>query len=992
MIRSNINLHRFFRGAASLLALVFFANGALSAQTSTGTIRGTVTGTGGGAASGAQITARNPSNGAIRGTSAQDDGSYVLAGLVPATYEVTVRRIGTAPQTRTIVVQIGSTQIQDFSLTEQATQLATQIVTAATGIETRTSEIATNVTQAQIAKLPTPSRNFLDLAALAPGVRVTEDRISGQSRNVTADGASANSVNLFIDGTSFKNDLTNGGIAGQDASRGNPFPRNAIQEYRVISQNYKAEYQKASSAIITATTKSGGNVWSGNALVGYQNTSMVALDTFQIKDKNASPATFKKPDYNRTLSAFSIGGPIIQDKLHVFGSYEGNFQNRANPVAFAPPATGLFPALDTVNLTKYNGNFQSPFKSNLLFGKLSYEATPKSSAELTFSDRIETDVRDFGNFNGISSFQEATNYHDNVAVAQAKYNYFTGPWLNEAKVDFSNFRRNPSPNTPGLAARIYQFPNQTDNIGSNQSFQDFTQRRLGFRDDLTYTGFKLAGEHVIKGGASFDFVKYDVNKQNNSTPTFYYNNIVNGATYAYATPYQLIYGTGNPILKKNNNEIGTYIQDDWSPIQRLTLNLGVRWDFETNMINTGYVTPQNVIDTLTRYNSQLPHPLDFNTYISNGRNRKPFYGAIQPRIGFSYAVDQNSRTTIFGGWGIYYDRSIFDINVDETLKLSFPQYTIAFAPRGVAPGPGQVAWSDSYLTANKATLDALVHTVGNPEAWFIANNEKVPQSKQFNLGVRQLVGDFAVSVAYAGVRGTDGLTLNFANFGLNPNGTCCTSFNLNAHGFNNFIYSTNDFKTWYDALQVTVDRPYSRPDLSRFGWGAGLAFTYAARQIQGLDDIDNGDPVAFPNALNIPKHSASSASNEKERIVANWITDIPYLFGIQFSGLATLGGKYTLDVGCALRFCATPAGFERNGFTVPGAFPYKNVDMRLRKDFPNFGRTQQAIGVTVDVFNAFNHKNFGCYDVGARTNATFGQPSCVVSDARRYQLGAELNF
>ncbi|HEY5021730.1 MAG TPA: carboxypeptidase regulatory-like domain-containing protein, partial [Gemmatimonadaceae bacterium] len=713
MISSKINLHRFFRGAASLLALVFFANGALFAQTSTGTIRGTVTGTSGGAASGAQITARNSSSGATRGTSAQDDGSYVLAGLVPATYEVTVRRIGTAPQTRTIVVQIGSTQIQDFSLTEQATQLATQIVTAATGIETRTSEVATNVTQAQIAKLPTPSRNFLDLAALAPGVRVTEDRISGQSRNITADGASANSVNLFIDGTSFKNDLTNGGIAGQDASRGNPFPRNAIQEYRVISQNFKAEYQKASSAIITATTKSGGNVWSGNALVGYQNASMVALDSFQIKDKNTNP-NFKKPNYNRTLSAFSIGGPIIQDKLHIFGSYEGNFQNRANPVAFAPPAPGLFPALDTVNLTKYNGNFQSPFKSNLLFGKLSYEATPKSSAELTFSDRIETDVRDFGNQ---SSFQEATNYNDNVAVAQAKYNYFTGPWLNEAKVDFSNFRRNPSPNTPGLPARLYQFNNQTDAIGSNQSFQDFTQRRLGFRDDLTYTGFKLAGEHVIKGGASFDFVNYDVNKQNNTTPTFTYGNVVNGATYAYATPYQLVYGTGNPILKKNNNEIGTYIQDDWSPIQRLTLNLGLRWDFETNMINTGYVTPQNVIDTLTRYNSQLPHPLDFNTYVSNGHNRKPFYGAVQPRFGFSYAVDKNSRTTIFGGWGIYYDRTIFDINVDETLKLSFPQYTIAFAPRGVAPGPGQVAWSDSYLTANKATLDALVHTVGTPEAW-----------------------------------------------------------------------------------------------------------------------------------------------------------------------------------------------------------------------------------------------------------------------------------
>src|SRR6185312_5751016 len=130
---------------------------------------------------------------------------------------------------------------------------------------TRTSEVATNVTQAQITKLPTPSRNFLDLAQLAPGVQVTEDRVNGQFRTVTAGGQPPSAVNLFIDGTSYKNELTGGGIAGQDASRGNPFPRDAVQEYRVITQNFKAEYQQSSGAIIVATTRAGGNVWSGDA-------------------------------------------------------------------------------------------------------------------------------------------------------------------------------------------------------------------------------------------------------------------------------------------------------------------------------------------------------------------------------------------------------------------------------------------------------------------------------------------------------------------------------------------------------------------------------------------------------------------------------------------------------------------------------------------------------------------------------------------------------
>ena len=986
--------------ALACLSFLTLAAGNALAQNSTGTIRGNVTGTGGNPAVGAQIQARDIQSGVSRGTVSRDDGSYVLAGLVPGSYAVTVRRIGMSPQTRTIVVQIGATQLQNFALAEQASQLETQVVTATTGIETRTSEVATNVTQAQISKLPTASRNFLDLAALQPGITVTEDRVNGQFRTFSAGGQSPNAVNLFIDGTSFKNDLTAGGVVGQDASRGNPFPRNAIQEYRVIGQNFKAEYQKSSSAIITATTKSGGNVWSGNALFGYQTAGMVQLDSFQridkhvadsIASKNGTSSTFKKPDYRRTLSAFSVGGPLIKDKLHFFGSYEGNYQNRANRVTFAPTPTG-FPALDSVNLGRYNGNFISPFRENLLFGKLSLAATEKSSAELSFSNRQETDVRDFG---GSNAFQEAVNYRENVSVAQLKYNYFTGPWLDESKVDFSNFRRNPTPNDPGIPGRHYFYPSGDAYIGSNASIQNYLQKRLGLRNDLTYTGFSFAGDHIFKGGASLDLVKYDIIKDNNSTPEFQYREIANSGngdqTFNYATPFQLLYQSGNPKANANNNQVGMYIQDDWSPVKQLTLNLGVRWDYESHMLNYNYVTPQNVVDTLTRYNSQLVHPLDLSRYVSTGNNRKPFYGAFQPRLGFSYQLDEAGRTTIFGGWGLYYDRIPYDLYaVDETQKLTHPSYTVRFAPRGVAPVNGQVAWQDSYLTTNRTVLDALVKTSGLPEAWFIDNKAKVPRSKQMNLGVRQLIGEFAASVTYADVRGEDQMALNWAQFGLNADGSCCKSFDIGAHGFSNFIYSTNDKKTWYKALQVQLDRPYRRADVSAFGWGAGLAYTYAVRDVQGADGLT--DDFDFPNSLSIPRHPAN---DEKQRVVANWITDVPYLFGIQFSGIATLGGKYRQDVGCPARFCGfgtTGNKYQRGGFTVPGMFPYKNVDVRFRKDLPSFGRTATALGLTLDVFNALNHDNLGCYATGNRDDKNFGQATCTVSDARRYQLGAEVNF
>src|SRR5437762_4872096 len=234
-----------------------------------------------------------------------------------------------APQKIRARVLIGEVFPLDFKLAASAVQIEAVSVVAAAGVEMRTSEVATNVTQQQIERLPTASRNFLDLAALAPGVTSSEDRVNGIGfRTFQGGGASPNQSNIFVDGTSLKNDLTGGGVTGQDASRGNPFPRSAIQEYRVITQNFKAEYQKASSAIITATTRSGGNTWSGNAFFGYQNKDLVALDTFQLDQQRRNPS-FRQPDFTRYVSGFSAGGPVMRDKLFFFGSYEGNYQNRA---------------------------------------------------------------------------------------------------------------------------------------------------------------------------------------------------------------------------------------------------------------------------------------------------------------------------------------------------------------------------------------------------------------------------------------------------------------------------------------------------------------------------------------------------------------------------------------------------------------------------------------------------------------------------------------
>src|SRR6267154_1481090 len=609
------------------LALVVIAASAAWSQTSTGSIRGYVTDQSGAPLEGARVVAVSVLNRAQREVSTQARGYYALLGLVPGEYDVTARQIGMAPQKIRVAVLVGGVYPLDFKLAASAVQLEAVTIAAAGGVETRTSEIATNVTTQQVQSLPLSDRNFLGLVALAPGTTVLNNGLNNTFKTFAGGALPADNVNVFIDGASFKNDLTAGGVAGQDASRGNPFPLNAVQEFRVITENYKAEYQKASSAIITATTKSGGERWQGSAFFYGQGKGLIGTDSLPCT-KNAvtkvcDPAP--KPEYSRYQAGASLGGPLVRDRLFFFGSYEGNYQNRASTVAFTyntHALPGQFPAFDSLNLSQYAGQFTKPFRSTLLFGKLTYVLTPTQSIEVSVNGRHETDILDFG---GATTFLGANNIRNDVNTGIAKHRYASGNWLNEAMVSFQHYRRNPTPTNPDVISRIF-----LDDVGGccptyallggSQSVQDYTQNRLTLRNDVTYSGLQWAGQHVIKGGASIDFAHYDIIKDNNGNPQFKYF-----TSDSFAFPREALMGAGNPNFTTTNHQVGAYIQDDWSPTQRLQLNLGIRWDYESDMIDNNFVTPPGVKAAL---DTVVP-----SKYFTAGTQRPPFHGAWQPRVG-----------------------------------------------------------------------------------------------------------------------------------------------------------------------------------------------------------------------------------------------------------------------------------------------------------------------------------------------------------------------
>ncbi len=567
--------------------------------------------------------------------------------------------------------------------------------------------------------------------------------------------------------------------------------------------------------------------------------------------------------------------------------------------------------------------------------------------------------------------RRARTCNNRVYDAGLKHTFFGRQWTNEALVSFQRYKFNPQPFD---FIDVGQDFADIGRIGGADSRQDLTQRRLSLRDDWTYSGLQAGGSHVIKIGGNIDFLKYKLNKQLNENPIFTFNS---GNSFAFPVQAQL--GFGDPEIDGTNNQIGIYAQDDWSPSERLTINAGIRWDYETGMYDKDFVTPAPLIDTLTQLRSQLFIDIDPARYFTDGNQRKAYTGAFQPRLGFSYALDRDKSTVLFVSGGIFYDRFGFNSFIDETYRRQHPNLFFNF---GTDTTGGKIVWDPKYFS-RQGLLDLVASGFSPPqEVFLVPNNLKPPKSYQFSGGVRRQFGTVLTSLSYNGIRGRNGFSYEWANVTLNDTtNNCCISVTT---PYQNILVGNNSVRTWYDGVEARVDRSY-RKSSENYGWGAGIAYTLSWAYAEG------GDLFSFPTITQNFNAKHPIADDQRHRIVVNWVTDVPFAFGIQFSGIATFAsGKpfKSIQPSTGSTNQTVNLGFVRSPW-------FKNVDLRLRKDFPNFGGTR--LGVTGDLFNLFNTQNLGCFDETAFTNTgapnpTFGNAGCVISDPRRFQLGFQYDF
>jgi hypothetical protein len=537
-------------------------------------------------------------------------------------------------------------------------------------------------------------------------------------------------------------------------------------------------------------------------------------------------------------------------------------------------------------------------------------------------------------------------------------------------------------------------------VGGRDTRQEFTQNRISLRNDLTRSGLQLGGDHVFKGGASIDFLSYEAIKDFNGNPVFRFRK-----EDSWARPFEAAFGFGDPSINTDNTQIGFYHQDDWSVTPRLVLNLGLRWDVETNMINNDYATPTPLRDSLrgplasqffvdvpvlksdgTCCNQVRRRVIDelggIDRYITSGSSDRPAYKkAWQPRVGASYDLSGTGSTVLFGGYGIYYDRNYWNTLLDEQFRRQFRVLTVAFRDSCPAGSPPNCAvWDPKYF--DPAQLRSLSGTAGVPEVFLVANDLKPPRSQQFSLGVRQALGaNSLLTLSYNGIRGKNGMNFIRATpwGGLGPN-------------YAQAFITDDRVKTWYDAMQLQVEVPLR----SSTRWGGALAYTLARSQEQGQSqDLFWPFDERHPTVSDLPKRRAPG--DQRHTIVANAVVRLPY--DVLFSSIANLGTGIAVNATDASQGWDLPK--QRTYIFVPRTKPFlgighvfatQNLDLRLEKGF-RLG-SGQSVSLMADLFNALNSANFGCFDativpLGDQNDAwraRYGSPGCA-APGRRLQVG-----
>jgi hypothetical protein len=940
-----------FRSISRVLAAVgFVALAAVPALAqNTITLEGSVKSAGAPIA-GAQVTVTNIATQETAKTVTRATGDFRVLGLFTGQYTVTVRAIGYKPGAETVQLVIGQRARLEFSLEKGVAELAAAQISGerVKQVEVQRLSVSSPVLKEEIENLPLNSRGIMNLASIAPGIKSYAPQ-SGRALPTSGGAPDLRFFNVYMDGVEMKS-LYNGNIVGLGQT-GSPLPQEALEQFRVFVNPYDAEYSRAGSYVISAESRRGTNKWEGSAFGFYQNKSLITQNAFQTA----------VPNFGRQQFGLNLRGPLIKDKLFFAGSYElasTDFYLDVNPTS------GPW--------TSFKGSFLAPNKNHTLFTRLTWVQSPKITYDAMVSARF---LKGEGNFGAKVAQTGGISQDYKIYTGQLRQRYLAdgGNFVNEASLQLVSWNHNEAPLKPGPQLT---YPGIT--FGTSGFPLILQELHLRAVDRATWNIDNMMGSHVIKAGVELSNISAKQNFANNANGSFNFltdtSTLPNTASIAVGTTDPN--GTSDAIASATGVTTGVYINDEWRPIENLTLSIGVRHDAEFNTMNNKYTVPWASDTTLQRL-AASGGPLA--GYLNRG-DRQNQLGNFGPRFSFSWDPTKANKTFIRGGMGIIYDRVTSFIGFQERKNSTWRTYNFTFNNTTNLP------------TTDPAVLRARVAggQAGSPAPILIKHDLKTPKNLQMSIGIgHQFTSEFGLNLDYVQQHLTNLYVQrnpNYLDKSVTPNARKLTS------RFGDIVLWDDVGEANYSAILVsgTWQRNKTRINVAyTLGWYEG-----------------NFDTAALPNfALPMLFNMQRTMGDERHRLVISEVSPIP--FGFTLSTIATIASPrpYTSIDGRDVNLDNITGDDYTGGTTTTSGIRtvrpsdkwdnwYRTVDLRLAR--PIFTVDGKKVSMSAEVFNLFNwssNLSYGStqFTAAGAAVASYGVPTGAYA-ARQMQVGMRIDW
>jgi outer membrane receptor protein involved in Fe transport len=845
---------------ATVFALLLFVAAGCAQELGTGVIRGEVSDPQSALVRSARVTAIQKATGLERSTTTTNAGLFAINDLAPGDYQVKVVAAGFADYEALVHLEVGQQASLNIRLSVQKQQTVIDIndTDALAQVNTVSSVVDGVVNSEQIDNLPLNGRNFLELALLMPGNTIAPnfDPTKTDTVVISSAGQLGRGGNVSIDGMDDNDDVVGGMLLN--------VPEDAVQEFQVATNRFSAEFGRSGSAVVNVVTKSGTNALHGSVSIYERDKDLQAATPLLNPTLDAPPPSQEEPQFRRQQYSGTLGGPLVKDKAWWFGAFEYRDElggvlvgtRNPNPAGGGTISTSFAPEPLTDPIGTLRGDWKISNRDSLTlhYGIERLNATGAAS---------------FLSGQPIGSASQRQDLNNDFQTFQASWTRIISPTLlNRASYSFNNFI---NATTPITTAPELDFPSIADG-SSYRVPQQTRQKRSQWDDNVDWTH----GQHNLSFGGEFqrigadfdlgvfrsgviEFVQDFANQDRNGDGVINDDDLLFAVAIRSGIPNQDLI-----IPDADNNHTAAYFQDDWRVHPQLTLNLGLRYEIDSDVNDVGHYSQINPI--------LLP-------YLHGTRHKAA--NNWGPRIGFNWAT-KNAQFSIHGGYGIYYDRVTLEI---ESLERGL---------NGTALPINVTVGSASFLDANGNFIPGLTPEYPNtafsgpiiPGAGgaaeginIIDNDLRNPMVQQFNLGVQyEVARDWILKVD-----GIHNLGTHFIiGVPLSP-----PVFNPVSGGPETVTDLQSTVNTHYDALWVTLDHRFTQ----HFQFHSAYTFSKSS-DYANYDQIPFGYPPVDPTDLH--REYGPAPNDQRHRLVVQGTADLPFRFHL--SPLWTYASGVPMDI------------------------------------------------------------------------------------------------